>query len=77
MSVKMKRSEMIALMAKVMEESFDGDNGCWETDAEKVLEAMENAGILPPFSHAVFNRNWAKFREASPGGNDWDKEDGK
>lgn len=45
----MKRSEMIDLMAETMEEWFDGDNGSWQGNAEKVLDMMEEKGILPPF----------------------------
>ncbi len=44
----MKRSEMISLMAKTLENNFDFDNGCWETDAEKLLTVMEEKGMLPP-----------------------------
>lgn len=44
----MKRREMVALMAHIMEKHFDGNNGSWEEDADYVLYAMEDAGILPP-----------------------------
>jgi pentatricopeptide repeat protein len=44
----MKRSKMIEMIAEVMEKTFDSDNGCWEADAEKVLDMMEEHGIVPP-----------------------------
>ena len=51
----MKRSEMVELIAQVMEESFDADNGSWEQDAEKVLDAIERVGMIPPKSGQTFD----------------------
>lgn len=44
----MKRSQMVEFMAEVMEKHFDGNNGSWYEDAEKVLDMMEEKGISPP-----------------------------
>ena len=45
----MKRSAVIEKMAEILENNFDGDNGCWESDAEKVLDYLENVvGMRPP-----------------------------
>lgn len=51
----MKRSEMVELIAKTMEDCLDGDNGSWELDAEKVLKAMEDAGMQPPIVHGLYD----------------------
>jgi hypothetical protein len=44
----MKRSEMVELMAEVMEKNFEVNNGSWYAYAEKVLVAMEKVGMKPP-----------------------------
>lgn len=66
----MKRSEIVALVAKTLEDRFDGDNGSWERDAEAVLDAVENAGMLPPFDNNLFMRTW---RDGG-NGREWEKE---
>lgn len=42
----MKRSEVIEKMAEIMEENFDGNNGSWTADAQKVLDYLEAIGIV-------------------------------
>ncbi len=46
---ELKRTEVIALIADIMQKNFDYDNGSWEVDAEKVLNFLEKkVGMLPP-----------------------------
>ena len=75
----MKRSEMIKILSRALICQhvilYEGVEECFVPKAEHVLELLENNGMLPPFSHEVFERNWNRLREASPGGNEWDKED--
>lgn len=52
----MKRIDMICLIADALEKNFDGDNGSWLHDAEKALEAIEDAGMLPPFVLRYFHQ---------------------
>ena len=48
-TLKMKRSEMIQIMMNVFE--CDSDDSRWmsEHNADRVLRAMEEAGMIPPY----------------------------
>lgn len=74
----MKRSEMVELIAKTMEESFDEHNGSWQQDAEKVLGAIEEAGMMPPYSSAgrykIGRSGETYFSDDKQDGFEWDKE---
>jgi hypothetical protein len=43
-------------------------------DAEGIMNLIEDAGMQPPFSHAVFHYNWVRSRDPNCGGNEWDSE---
>lgn len=48
LELEVKRSEMIKLMIDAFEEDYDDSRHMSEENADRVLSAMEDAGILPP-----------------------------
>jgi hypothetical protein len=72
----MKRSEMIEgleITIRLCKEKNFSD----EHFAQHMLRYMENLGMLPPFSHDVFYKNWQSSNRTEHNGNEWDKEDEK
>jgi hypothetical protein len=66
----MKRSEMIEKIKEKLEGTVPEIN--W---AYQILRTVEELGMLPPFSHDAFIRNWHKSRnESDLNGNEWDPE---
>lgn len=58
----MKRSEMISLIADELEDMYDSwDSGgytVFESRAKRLLQKIEDAGMLPPSTNlAAFDRN--------------------
>jgi hypothetical protein len=85
----MRRSEMVeAIAEKLLVEAhiFDGDLAECEEVREQTkmyrlkvahyaLKAAEELGMLPPFSHEVFEKSWNKNRcPVTSSGNEWDEE---
>lgn len=68
---------MVELMSRAMEENFDGDNGSWEQDADKLLALMEEKGIRPPENGVSYDSGWDAGGEyfcTSTPTFEWDKE---
>lgn len=63
----MKRSEMIK---KLMETEMFMTEG----HAKIALETVEDAGMLPPFCHDLFHKEWNEHASLQ-GGNTWEPED--
>lgn len=63
----MKRSEMI----KLLDSKFVFPEGL----ASEILDVLEHAGMLPPFSHDIFHKNWRAHRDINLAvGNEWEPE---
>lgn len=56
----MKRSEMIDLISKSIQQEIGGHYTSFTEHAEKALEACEKAGMLPPLIH------WSKTKQQDP-----------
>jgi hypothetical protein len=70
----MKRSKMLNKIREVLDyelpPAFVHDDV-----AKEVLKEIEKQGMLPPFSHEVFHKNWVKTRDQTVSGNEWEKEE--
>jgi hypothetical protein len=72
----MKRSEMVeSLTVKLYSDNCEGSLESFRETAHGILLFLENSGMLPPFSHEVFHKNWTKTRSGNCTGNEWEKED--
>ena len=54
---------------------MDDQNSLTDYGAELHLKMLEDAGMLPPFSHDVFHREWGRTRDNTASGNQWEPED--
>lgn len=61
----MKRSEMISIIERYL---FDNDS----TTADELLNIMEEAGIAPPYSDKIFQKNARIYIDAT--GREWEPE---
>lgn len=73
----MKRSEMLKVIAEAFAAWTCHDDPNTDLQVSNhILEEIEKSGMLPPFSHKVFQKKWAANRDpVYASGNDWDEED--
>lgn len=72
----MKRSEMVSIICKAIEEYSGNEFPISEDEGNHILNRIEQAKMLPPFSHTEYHKEWTKYRDSrSVTGNKWDLED--